>query len=447
MATPCYTQLGFGFQPKLVVDFAGGEITSDAGLLLLRDFDDALGLTDTIVSCLADDRRDARYVTHASRTLLRQRLYQIVAGYEDANDATALRHDATLQLVAGEGRPEALGSQPTLSRWENEASWRAIRQLAQVGLTWFCAHAFAPGTAPREIILEPDGTDDPAHGAQQLALFVGGRYGQRMYQPLIWTEGHTQLPLRARVRPGRSGQAAGALADLRALLPPLRRRFPRTAIRLRADAGFATPPIEAALEAEAIEYVLAIGPNPVFTRRIAALRARAERRFARTGRAVQRRTSFRHRACRWPRQRRILVDLAVTGSGTVVRYYVTNRRGRAADLIAWYAARGEAENRIKEWKNDLHADRLSCHRYRANAMRLQLHTLAFLLLAYFRHWLLALTPLARASVATIRTQLLKVGARVVRSVRRIWVHLASSWPGRAVFLTVHAALARAPARR
>jgi hypothetical protein len=443
MATECYTQLGFGFQPKLVVDFAGGEITSDAGLLLLREFDDVLGLTEAAAS-RCDDPRDSRYITHRVGTLLRQRVYQIVAGYEDANDGTALRHDATFQIVTSRGTAAPLGSQPTLSRWENDASWRTIWRLADLGVAWFCEHAFAPGTHPREIILEPDGTDDPAHGAQQLALFVGGPYGQRMYQPLIWTEGHTQLPLRTRLRPGRSGQAAGAVEDLGHLLPPLRRRFPRAPILLRADAGFATPRMEATLEAEGIGYVLAIGPNRAFARRIAPLRARAERRFAQTGRAVRVRTSFRHRACRWPRQRRILVHLEVSGSGTVVRYYVTNRPGRAADLIAWYAARGEAENRIKEWKNDLHADRLSCHRYRANAARLQLHTLAFLLLAYFRHWLLALTPLARASVATIRAQLLKIGARVVRTVRRIWIHLASGWPGRALFVTVHRALVRGP---
>jgi hypothetical protein len=444
MATPCYTQLTFGFQPKLRVDFAGGEITSDAGLLLLRDFDDVLGFTAAAAGCLDADRRDARYVTHGSATLLRQRVYQIVAGYADVNDATTARHDATFQLVAGRGTDAPLGSQPTLSRWENACSWRTIWRVAKLGVEWFCEHAFAPGAQPREIILEPDGTDDPAHGAQQLALFVGGHYGQRMYQPLIWTEGHTQLPLRTRLRPGRSAPAAGAVEDLHQLLPPLRRRFPRATLLLRADAGFATPRMEATLEAEGIGYVLAIGPNAAFARRIAALRARAEQRVARTGRPVHLRTSFRHRARPWPRQRRILVHLEVTRRGTVVRYYVTNRPGRATDLIAWYGGRGDSENRIKEWKNDLFADRLSCHRYRANAARLQLHTLAFLLVAYLRHWLLAQTPLARASVATIRAQLFKVGARVVRTVRRIWVHLASGWPGRDVFVTVHRALARPP---
>jgi hypothetical protein len=443
MATPCYTQLTFGFQRKLVVDFDGGAITSDAGLLLLREFDEVLGLTDAAVAGLAD-ARDGRYVTHAVGTLLRQRVYQIVAGYEDVNDATTLRADPTFQMVAGAGAATALGSQPTLSRWENDLAWPSIQRLTELGVDWFCEHAFAPDASPPEIILEPDGTDDPAHGTQQLALFVGGHYGQAMYQPLVWTEGHTRLPLRTRLRAGRSAPAAGAVEDLQRMLPRLRRRFPTARVLVRADAGFATPRMEAALERADIGYVLALGPNAVFTRRIASVRARAEARAARTGQPVHVWTSFRHRATRWPRQRRILVHLEVTRRGTTVRYLVTNRTGRAADLFAWYAQRGEAENRIKEWKNELHADRLSCHRYRANAARLQLHTLAFLLLAYFRHWLLALTPLARATVGTIRTTLLKIGGRVVRSARRIWVHLASGWPHRTIFVTVHAALARAP---
>jgi hypothetical protein len=443
MATECYTQLGFGFQPKLCVDFAGGDLTSDAGLLVLREFDDVLGLTEAALARLVDER-DRRYVTHPLGTLLRQRVYQIVAGYADVNDATAVRTDPTFQLVAGRGAATPLASQPTLSRWENALPWPAIQRLTELGVEWFCAHAFAPGVSPREIILEPDGTDAAAHGAQQLALFVGGPYDQAMYQPLVWSEGHTRLPLRARLRAGRSAPAAGAVEDLQRMLPRLRRRFPRTRVLLRADAGFATPRMEATLEAEGIGYVLAMGPNAVFTRRIAGVRARAEARAARTGQPVHVWTSFRHRATRWPRQRRILVQLAVTPGGTTVRYLVTNRTGRAAELFAWYGQRGEAENRIKEWKNDLQADRLSCHQYRANATRVQLHTLAFLLLAYFRHWLLALTPLARATVGTIRTTLLKIGGRVVRTARRIWVHLASGWPHRSIFLTLHAALARAP---
>jgi Transposase DDE domain group 1 len=442
MATGCYTQLGFGFQPKLVVDFTGGELTSDAGLVLLREFDETRGLTDEVVARI-EDRRDRRYITHAVAELLRQRVYQIAAGYEDVNDATALRTDPTFQTVAARGDATPLGSQPTLSRFETTLAWSSIRRLANLGIDWFCTHAHAAGRAPHEILLDLDSTDDPTHGAQQLALFVG-HYDQFMYRPLCWFEGHTGLPLRTRLRPGRDPDATGVIADLEAMVPKLRRRFPRAHLALRADAGMATPAVEAKLEAEAIGYVLGIGANTAFTRRIADLRAQAEQRYARTQRPVAIRTSFRHRATRWPRQRRILVKLDVTATGTSVRYMVTNRPGRAADLIHWYEGRGTAENRIKELKRDVHADRLSCHRYRANAARLQLHTIALLMLAYYRHWVLATTELATASFTTIRLRLFKVAARVVRSVRRLWFHLASSWPHRTLFCQLHRVLAHSP---
>lgn len=435
MATECYTQLGFGFQPKLVVDFAGGELTSDAGLVLLREFDDALGLTDAVVARI-DDRRDGRYVTHDLTTLLRQRLYQIAAGYEDVNDATTLRTDPSFQIVAGRGAATALGSQPTLSRLEQAVDWSSIRRLASLGIDWFCAHGYATGESPAEIVLDVDSTDDPTHGHQQLALFVG-HYDQFMYRPLCWFEAHTGLLLRTRLRPGRDPDATGVIADLDQMLPKLRRRFPHAQLALRGDAGMATPAVEAKLEAESIAYVLGIGANQAFTRRIASIRARAEARYARTQRPVAIRTSFWHRATRWPRRRRILVKLDVTAMGTSVRYCVTNRAGRAADLIHWYEGRGTAENHIKELKLDVHADRLSCHRYRANAVRLQLHTIALLLLAYYRHWILGPTDLATATLTTIRLRVFKVAARVVRSARRVWFHLASSWPYQALFRAQH----------
>lgn len=442
MATACYTQLGFGFQPKLVVDFAGGELTSDAGLVLLREFDHRWGLTDDVVARI-EDHRDRRYISHDVAELLRQRVYQIVAGYEDVNDATALRTDPTFQTVAAGGDATPLGSQPTLSRFEQALDWASIRRLGNLGIDWYCAHAYGRDAAPTEILLDVDSTDDPTHGAQQLALFVG-HYDQFMYRPLCWFEGHTGLPLRMRLRPGRDPDATGLVADLDQMLPKLRHRFPRARLALRGDAGMATPVVEAKLEAEGMAYVLGMGANKVFTRRVAAIRARAEARYARTRRPVAIRTSFRHRATRWPRQRRILVKLDVTATNTGVRYLVTNRTGRAADLIEWYEGRGTAENHIKELKLDLHADRLSCHRYRANAARLQLHTIALLLLAYYRYGVLASTELATATAHTIRLRLFKVAARVVRSVRRLCFHLASSWPHRTLFRALHRARTHAP---
>ncbi len=442
MATDCYTQLGFGFQPKLVVDFAGGTLTTDAGLLLVREFDEPLGLSTEVVQRLADTR-DQRYITHEWGTLIRQRLYQIAAGYEDANDADRLRHDPTFQVVAADGRT-VLGSQPTISRLENTIEWPAIQRLARVGVDWFCAYAYGPDEHPPDLVLDVDSTDDPTHGSQQLALFHGW-YDQHMYHPLCWFEARTGLLLRTRLRPGRDPHAAFVVEDLQQLLGPLRRRFPHTPIFLRGDAGMATPEIEATLEADGIRYVLGIGTNRVFQARVAGLVTKAQARDARTPRPVAIRTSFWHRARRWPHARRILVKIDVTAQGLNVRFMVTNRRGRAADLIAWYDQRGAAENWIKELKLDIHADRLSCHRFRANALRLQLYTVAHLLLAYFRRFVLAGTRLANATIGTVRLHVLKVAGRVCRSVRRLWFHLASHWPGQPLFLECHHALARAPA--
>jgi hypothetical protein len=442
MATECYSQLGFGFQPKLVVDFAGGTLTTDAGLLLVREFDEQLALTADVCGRVGDTR-DGRYVTHDIATLLRQRLYQIAAGYEDVNDADRLRHDPAFQVMAGNGR-DPLGSQPTLSRLENTIDWSAIQRLARVGVDWFCAYAYGPDEHPPDLVLDLDSTDDPTHGAQQLALFNAG-YDQHMYHPLCWFEARTGLLLRTRLRPGRDHSATQVVEDVHYVVRPLRRRFPHTPIFLRADAGMATPAVEATLESEGIRYVLGIGPNSVFTTRTARAVRQAQARYARTRRPVHIRTSFWHRAQRWPHRRRILVKIDVTVAGLNVRYMVTNRRGRAADLIAWYDDRGTSENWIKELKRDIHADRLSCHRFRANALRLQLHTIAQLLLAYFRRYVLVGTRLASATIGTLRLQLLKVAGRVRRSVRRLWFHLASHWPGQSLFLECHRALARAPA--
>lgn len=442
MATECYSQLGFGFQPKLVVDFAGGTLTSDAGLVLLREFDEQLRLSADIIARVTD-ARDPRYVTHDLAALLRQRLYQIVAGYEDANDADRLRHDPAFQVVAGNGRAP-LGSQPTLSRLENGVDWSTLQRLARTGVDWFCAYAYGPDEHPADLILDLDSTDDPTHGTQQLALFHGW-YDQHMYHPLVWFEGRTGLLLRTRLRPGRDSSAACVVDDLRHVVGPLRRRFPHTPIFLRGDAGMATPAVEAKLEAEGIRYVLGIGTNRVFKARVAPLVAKAQARYDRRGRPVRIRTSFWHRAKAWPHARRILVKVDVTAQGLNVRFMVTNRRGRAADLVAWYDDRGRSENWIKELKLDIHADRLSCHRFRANAFRLQVHSLALLLLAYFRRTVLAGTRFASATIGTIRLHLLKVAGRVVRTVRRLWFHLASHWPGQPLFTSCHRALARAPA--
>lgn len=444
MATDCFTRLRFRFQGKISLDFRGGQMTTDAGLLLLRELDQQLGLTRDLGRRLQESR-DPRYVRHPQERLLRQRLYQIAAGYEDAVDANLLRHDPALQTIVdpqGPGTP--LATQSTLSRLENRVGWPGIFRLRDLSFEWFLDHgASLRRTESQEILLDADSTDDPTHGRQQLALFHG-KYNTYMYHPLLIFEGRTGHLLAARLRRGTAPQVEGLRTELRRMLPRLRRRFPGAPIWFRADAGFSAPALYDFLEAERIGYVIGIPHHRAFQRVTAAVVRRVRKSYRRTGRPVRRYSSFRYRAQSWRRHRRILVKVEVTSEGINVRCAVTNRSGTARQLFGWYNRRGETENRIKEWKNDLQADRLSCSRFRANAFRLQLHTLAYNLMHLFRSHLRD-TPLAHAATSTLRLQLFKVGARVIRTVRYLWFHLASGWPHRSLFLQVHRALrARAP---
>jgi hypothetical protein len=346
-----------------------------------------------------------------------------------------LRFDPTFQiLVDSRGPGDPLATQSTFSRLENSVPWSDIQRVADFSLGWFLKHGEKiRSSAAQEILLDADSTEDPTHGHQQLALFHG-KYNTYMYHPLLIFEHHTGHLLASKLRRGTAGDAEGLIPELRRLLPRLRRKFPWAPIRFRADAGFPSPRLYDFLEAESVEYLIGIpcyqkGIRP----RVAGIIRRAEDRYERTGKPVRWFSSVYHRARSWPRRRRILVKVEVTSQGTNIRCVITNRLGRAEDLFALYNHRGEVENRIDELKNDLSADRLSCCRYRANAFRLQLHTLAYNLMNLFRHWLRG-TTLERAETSTLRLKLFKVGARVLRTARRIWFHLATSWPHRGLFI-------------
>lgn len=420
-------------------------MTTDPGLLLLRELDERLRLTGSLNRAV-EDTRDARYVEHTVGDLLRQRIYQIVAGYEDAVDANLLRHDPTFQtIVDPDGSGDPLAGQSTISRLENAASWKDITGLADLSLSWFLRHGSKLRRwSGQEILLDVDSTEDPTHGHQQLSLFHG-KYNTYMYHPLLIFEGHTGHLLSSRLRPGTAGDARSLLPELRRILPRLRRAFPDAPITLRGDAGFTSPELRDFLEQEGIGYLLGIPQYKQFLEFTAPMIQRAQQRFERGGRPVRLFSSFYYRGRQWPRRRRILVKVEVSTQGTNVRCVITNRSGRAEELFRIYNGRGEVENRIDELKNDLKADRLSCSRYRANAFRLQLHTLAYNLLHLLRHWLRG-TALEKAEASTLRLKLFKVGARIQRTVRRIWFHLASGWPYQDLFIQAHRAIRRrAPA--
>ena len=429
--TPCIPQLIFSFyrhQP-VVADFSGGQITSDAGLLPLRAFDQRHHLTRDLAELLSDPRDEER-VLHDSLRLLRQRIYQIVAGYEDANDADRLRHDPLLQIVADQKLGDALGSPPTLSRWENAPAARDLVRLNDALLEIFLRLCSQQVRQHGEILLDIDSTDDPTHGQQQLSFF-NGAYNQHMYHPMLVFERHTGCLLAARLRPGNASSHARIVPMLLRLVPRLQAAFPDIPIKLRGDAGFALPLLYEFCDFFGLQYALGIPANAVFQRRAEPRQKQLKRRYRRTQLPQRSFSSFRHRARSWSHQRRICYKAEHTAVGTNLRFVITNCSGRAAQVFAFYNDRGECENRIEEFKNGFRADRLSCHRFLANAFRLLLHGFAYNLVNLFR---LQLPEAWRsAQVETLRARLFKLGARVRQTARCIRIHLASGWPFQCLF--------------
>jgi len=426
------SQFHFSFYRNRPVqfDFSGGQITSDAGLLPLRAFDERHHLTRDWAALLSDPRDDQR-LCHDSLELLRQRIYQIVAGYEDANDADRLRHDPTLQLVADQKLGEALGSQPTLSRWENAPSARDLVRLNDALLDQFLRFCGKQVRQRGEILLDIDSADDPTHGQQQLSFF-NGAYHQHMYHPMPIFERHTGCLLAVRLRPGNACSHARIVPMLLRLAPRLEAAFPGVPIQLRGDAGFALPLLYQFCEFFGIQYSLGIATNAVFQRQAELRQKRQARRYRRTGIPQRSFSSFRHRARSWSRQRRICYRAEHTATRTNLRLLITNCPGRACEVFAFYNDRGECENRIEEFQNGFHADRLSCHRFLANAFRLLLHGCAYNLVNLFR---LLQLPQAwhSAQIETLRAHLFTIGARVCQTARRVRVHLATGWPWQSLF--------------
>lgn len=424
--TECISQQAFTFYShrKVRFDFCGGQISSDAGLLTLRAFDERHHLTADLAEPL-QDTRDPERVDHSLLEMLRQRLYAICAGYEDANDAQQLRHDPILQMVADKPLGEELASQPTLSRLENSVRGRDIARLTRGALEWFIRVGGEAVRRRGEILLDVDSTDDPTHGAQQLSMF-NGHYGEPVYHPLMIFERHTGCLLDVRLRRGNCISYNRVLGRLRRLLRRLRSAFPDVSIRLRADAGFGWRPLFDLLEEERVEYAIRIQRSKPLRLRAEPAVDAAARAYADTQNPQRHYTSFTYRARKWQRERRVLAQAQHNSHEKTVYFMVTNLPGEAETIWQFYNGRGECENRIAELKNGFHADRLSCHRFLANAFRLVLHSLAYNLVNLFRQQLPE--SLRTLQIGSLRTRLFKVGARVLQTARWVWVHLASGWP-------------------
>ena len=432
MNTVCHKQLRFEslFNKQVTADFDGGNITSDAGALLLRELDERYNLTEGAANCL-DDPRHSSWVLHELITLVKQRIFSIALGYEDNNDAETLRKDPALKTTSGK-LPETsddLASPPTLCRFENHVSSKDLRRLAD----WLFALYVRVHPGPRDVIvIDIDATDDPTHGQQQLSFFHG-HYEEHMYHPLFVFDGISGFPMACLLRPGNTHAAHRSQAVLKRLIKRLKKTYPRAEIVLRADAGFAVPRLYSLCEKERIHYVIGLITNNRLKEKSAELLAKAKEEFEQTQKKQRLFTSFTYRADSWSRYRRVVAKAEYMEKGANQRFVLTNialQPQRLYDEI--YVLRGETENRIKELKLEIKADRLSCHRFLANQFRLSLYTFAYCLLWLLRENLQG-TELANAQVGTLRVKLLKIGARIRETSRRVWIHMASGYPYQALF--------------
>lgn len=418
-------------------DFGGGDISSEGGLVLLREIDRSLGLLDRAAAILPDDRDPAK-VRHPQNNLLKQRVFALAQGWEDLNDHDSLRHDPLMQTVTGQITP--LASAPTLCRMEHRADRRAAIDLNRLLVRSFIeSHAEDP---PRELILDFDATDDPVHGLQE-GRFFHGYYDHHCFLPLYVFCG--SQPLIAWLRPANIDGARGAWLALKWLVKELRAAWPEVRIIWRGDSGFCRWRMLRWSEQNDVDYIVGLAKNPRLARLAGHLIEGAADRYESSGRKVRDFGWIEYGADTWDRKRLVIAKAEHNSLGSNPRYVVTSLRGEARQLYdTGYCARGEMENRIKEQQLGLFADRTSCHRWWPNQLRLLLSTLAYVLVDTLRRKALAGTELAKAQVTRIRLELLKIGAVVVRNTRRIRIHYSNSWPRREIFAIVHRRLLHPP---
>ena len=428
-----FTSLGVR---NLVADFDGGDLTSDGGLPLLREVDQKIGLIDAINAAIADPRNPI-LIEHDQRTILAQRLLALAAGYEDLNDHQTLRHDTLLQaltdrqLKVGQTEGDPLSSPPTLCRLENRVRRGDLVGMARVIVEQFIASHLTP---PAELILDFDATDDAVHGNQE-GRFFHGYYDHYCFLPLYVTCG--QQLLVAYLRPANIDGAKHSRAILKLLVTRFRQAWPNVKIIFRADSGFCRWRLMRWADRHGVDYIIGLAQNARLKKLARRTMITARWQHRNTGEKQRLFEEFTYAAKTWDRPRRVIAKAEHTDAGENPRFVVTRLPGDPQTLYdELYCQRGDAENRIKEQQLGLFADRTSCHAFAANQFRVLLSAAAYVLVETLRRVGLAGTELACAQVPTIRLKLLKIGGRIVRSVRRIVVHLASGFPLQDTFRTI-----------
>lgn len=417
---------------KLLLEFDGGKITSDAGALLLREADRRLNLVKRISACIPDPR-DPDCIEHQQTTMIAQRMMAIACGWEDLNDHQSLRTDPLWQIVTNRGVDDEkpLASPPTLCRLENRVSRKTCFKLSSLMVEQFIE---SHREEPKELILDFDATNDPIHGHQE-GRFFHGYYDEYCFLPLYVFCG-SQL-LCAYLRPSDIGAAHHAWAILSLLVKRFRQVWPKVRIIFRGDSGFCRWRMMRWCDKHQVDYIIGLARNPVLEKLASPLMQEAQGQHQQEG-VKQRLFAWAdYGAATWDCKRRVIMKAEHTDEGPNPRFVVTNLTGEAQDLYDnLYCARGQAENYIKEQQLGLFADRTSCHDFVANQFRVLLSGFAYILIDHLRRTVLVGTELATAQVDTIRLKLFKIGAVVKTSVRRLVLHLSSAYPLQALFKQV-----------
>ena len=473
--------LSFDFLPArpVAIEVSPAPLTSDAGLLPVRQFDDRIRLTEQLAAALHDPR-DPRLTRQSLLSMVRQRVYGILADYEDQNDHDTLRSDPAFKLLADRLPDDPdLASQPTLSRFENAVSIPDLWRLRDMLVALFLQSFDAP---PQHLTLDLDAFDDPAHGQQQLIMFHG-YYEQYQYLPIVITCAENDMALLVGLRHGTCHASLGADNDLRYLMGRLRAAWPDVQVHVRGDSGLGVPRMYDVCRELRLTYTFGIGMNSRLRALSDDLLKEAVAAYERTGQPQRRFLLVDYQAETWPAPQPVVIKAEAHAQGTNRRAVVTNRPGCATlpqAVYDEYAMRGESENRNKELKAELQADRLSDHRFLANFFRLYLHAAALNLLVRLRHAVVQppptsaemgvpaglpaeaidepdrkrffnkrreRDPLGEGFACTWRTRLIKVAAEVITRARRVIVRLSGSWPHLDHFLQVSRAVASLPPAR
>lgn len=427
-------QMGFGRLGRRIVEanFEGGALSSDGGLILLRQVDRRTGLSEAVADALHDPRNPF-FVTHELRDLVAQRLYALCCGYEDLNDHAALRNDPLMQTAVG--KLDELGSSPTLCRMELRASREDVVALNRVLVEQFIA---VQKRCPDELVLDIDASDVPLHGDQEHKQFHG-YYDHYCYLPLYVFAGKSMLG--CVLRNSRIDGAKHAAAVIKLLVTRLRQAWPGVRIIVRGDSGFCRQRLIRWCERKGVGYVIGAARNARLHDAVEGWERFMQQEFEETGIKQRLIREFRYQASSWDIGRRIVTRLEFGAQGANPRFVVTNLDRPAAELYdGLYCGRGEAENRIKETQLDLFGTRASCQKFLSNWLRILFSALAYTLMQQLREMALAGTELAHATSATIRARLLKIGAAIVRNTRRIRILLASHHPLRELYFIAASAL-------